>query len=80
VFVPAEQFNQCGAWKELIREALADKARPELAWDRNPGGRKGFMAPWPWPPRKDGSICTGPPSPSLATEEDLQELSNSMGK
>lgn len=70
-FVPPDKLNQCGAWKELIRDVLADRARPELVWDRNPGGRRGFYAPWDWPPRKDGSINTGPPKETLS-DDDLQ--------
>lgn len=34
----------------------------------------GFKTPWPWPPRKDGTITTGPPDVGLSTDDDLQEL------
>src|SRR5262249_17494119 len=80
VFVPAEEANQCGAWNGLLAAMLIGTARPPLAsnWGRNPGGRKGFMAPWAWPPRKDGSHSAaedareraiGPPSVSSGDEE-----------
>lgn len=58
VFIASDQINQCGAWRSLLADVMAGIARPELVWER--GGKRGFMAPWPWPPRKDGG--TGPPS------------------
>jgi DNA-binding Lrp family transcriptional regulator len=69
IFIEAEQANQCGAWRSFLRDVLADRARPELVWDRNPGGRRGFMAPWPWPPKRDGSLCQTAP-PEVITEQD----------
>lgn len=55
--VPAEDRNRCGAWNELVERALPGKNRPVLINTRNPGGASGFMAPWDWPPRKDGTLC-----------------------
>lgn len=72
-FIGGEKTNQCGAYTELIARELAGKRCPPLVWDRNRGGVLGFFAPWPWPPRKDGSICTGPPSDQLSTA-DTEEL------
>jgi hypothetical protein len=62
LFIAADQTNQVGAWKEFLARELAGKARPELCWDRNYGKGRGFYAPWPWPPRKDGSISARPPT------------------
>lgn len=56
-FIPADARNQCGAWNAFIADALNGKPRPELINNRNPGGASGFMAPWDWPPRKDGTLC-----------------------
>lgn len=42
--------RQAGAWEELLRETLTVQARAPL--------RDGSMAPWPWPPKKDGTIYT----------------------
>lgn len=75
IFVPLEQVNQCGAWNEFLGSALAGKPRRELIHDRNPGGSRGFMAPWPWPPRVDGSLCTGPPTQSQFSKSDAEALS-----
>jgi hypothetical protein len=58
VFIGSDQINQCGAWRSLLADVMAGVSRPELVWER--GGKRGFLAPWPWPPRKDGG--TGPPS------------------
>lgn len=77
LFVPAEEGNRVRAWNDLIAGALAGRARPSLVWERNPGGRRGFMAPYAWPPRVDGSLCTGPPqeSPSLS-DDDIEAFAN----
>lgn len=71
-FISGNNFNQCGAWTELISRELTGKNRPPLAWDRNPNHAIGFFAPWPWPPLRDGSICTGPPQE--LSKEDAHEL------
>lgn len=74
-FIEPEQSNQCGAWDEFVRECLQGKPRPPLVTERNPGGRRGFYAPWAWPPRVDGSLtATGPPDHKLS-EEDAGALS-----
>ena len=69
IFIEPSQANQCGAWNELLNEALAGKNRPPLVWTRNRGGVAGFFAPWPWPPRKDGTVNTGPPVERLSDED-----------
>lgn len=75
-FITPDQINQCGAWDEFVRECLHGKSRPPLITERNPGGRRGFYAPWAWPPRVDGSLTsTGPPDHKLS-EEDIEALSN----
>lgn len=76
VFISAENPNQCQAWTELIVAALAGKPRPVLVsvWPRNPAGKRGFMAPWSWPPRKDGSLYTGPPTSTAQNNEDDDEF------
>lgn len=74
VFIDAAEKNQVKAWDDLIARELAGKARPPLVHDRNPGGKRGFMAPWPWPPRKDGTLSpTGPPGLSDQDAKDFVE-------
>jgi hypothetical protein len=55
--------NQAAAWETFVAEHLTLQVRQRL--------REGSRAPWPWPPRKDGTLtATGPPD-ALATEDDL---------
>jgi hypothetical protein len=66
MFISAEQRQQVGAWSGFLRKVIGVKPRPELVSQRNwrRGHRieePGFVAPWPWPPRVDGSLSTGPP-------------------
>jgi hypothetical protein len=60
-----EDRNKIGAWHEFVVPWVS-KNRPEFVIERN--GMKGIFAPWPWPPRKDGSLCTGPPDQSSAEQ------------
>jgi len=69
VFVPEAQRQQTGAWNSFLRKVLAGKALPELVTDRTWRGAeriaaRGFLAPWAWPPRVDGTLTTGPPDDS----------------
>jgi hypothetical protein len=52
-----EDRQQVAAWANFLGEHVLG-GRPPLVSDRLVDGetRKGFFAPWPWPPRKDGSI------------------------
>ena len=66
---PALTGQQAAAWEEkILREFVTIQTRRKL--------REGSRAPWPWPPRKDGTLSTtGPPGEdSLMTEEDFAEL------
>ena len=46
--------QQACAWDEMLREAIIVQNRHRL--------KEGDRAPWPWPPRKDGTLSqTGPP-------------------
>jgi hypothetical protein len=75
-FISERAINQCGAWSEFIAAELKDKARPKLvaSWGDNPQSAIGFRAPWPWPPRKDGTLSsTGPPE-TLMTEQDMRDF------
>jgi hypothetical protein len=64
--------NQFGAWRRFIGEALAGAALQVLTEIR---------APWPWPPRVDGSLsatdATGPPD-TLMTAEDDETLTRGL--
>lgn len=58
--------SQAAAWESFVSEHLTLQTRRRL--------REGSPAPWPWPPRKDGTLtATGPPE-TLATEDDLADL------
>lgn len=52
-----EERGQLAAWGQFLA-AHIHKPRPDLTITRNDGDapRRGFWAPWPWPPRKDGTI------------------------
>lgn len=49
--------NQVAAWSAFLTSAI-HKPRPDLVTTREVDGeqRRGMLAPWPWPPRKDGTI------------------------
>lgn len=49
--------QQIAAWSSFLSEYIAS-GRPELLTERGTGAdrRRGFFAPWPWPPRKDGAL------------------------
>ncbi len=58
--------QQAAAWEHLLSEGVMVQARNRL--------REGSQAPWPWPPRKDGTLSpTGPPD-GLMTDEDFKHL------
>jgi hypothetical protein len=61
VMITPAMVNQVGAWRAFLGRELGTLARPELLWDRNPGGVRGFLAPWPWPPKKDGTLSATAP-------------------
>jgi hypothetical protein len=68
-FIEEADRQQVGAWNGFLGRALDGKtmARPELVSERNWRGiekliGRGFVAPWAWPPRVDGTLTTGPPS------------------
>lgn len=50
--------RQIGAWQEFFRETLRDTPRREVCGVEasGEGERWGMRAPWPWPPRKDGTL------------------------
>jgi hypothetical protein len=58
-----DDTQKIGAWHALVRETIT-KARPEFTQMRD--GQRGIYAPWPWPPKKDGTLCTGPPDEAAA--------------
>ena len=81
-FVPENAANQVGAWREFLRDVL-EKPLSFLIRDRVWRGRekiseRGFLAPWPWPPRKDGTLSTAPPPKELMTADD-REFSEQRG-
>jgi len=52
-----EDRQQTAAWSSFLAVHIAG-GRPRLLTTRGVGAdaRMGFLAPWPWPPRKDGTI------------------------
>jgi len=70
-FIPEAERQQTGAWNNYLRKMLGERARPALVDERNWRGserinERGFLAPWAWPPRVDGSLSTGPPEADVA--------------
>jgi DNA-binding transcriptional ArsR family regulator len=59
--------RQAGAWNSVIDKFVNADLRSHL--------REGDRAPWPWPPRKDGSLSTAPPD-SLMSADDLEFAEN----
>lgn len=58
--------NRAGAWNSFFATALAGRVRRPL-FDVE------FRAPWPWPPKKDGSLVR------VASQEDETEFANATG-
>jgi hypothetical protein len=60
--------QQAGAWEAMIAE--------HVTAGRASGARlrEGSRAPWAWPPRKDGSLSTAPPSDHLMTDQDYSDF------
>jgi hypothetical protein len=58
-----EDEQQIGAWSAFLRERVLGN-RPQLVISRGIGAeeRRGISAPWPWPPRKDGSVYADEPA------------------
>jgi hypothetical protein len=63
---PALSRQQAGAWEDLLRHALTIGVRRPL--------REGDRAPWPWPPRKDGTHSTTGPPETLMSEADMTDF------
>ena len=58
--------QQAAAWESFVSEHLTLQVRQRL--------REGSRAPWPWPPRKDGTLTpTGPPG-AVTDETDLADF------
>lgn len=62
--------QQLGAWSAFLA-AHVFGARPPMLTTRGvgPDQRTGIYAPWPWPPRKDGSLSTAPPEGTLSDQD-----------
>jgi hypothetical protein len=65
-----EDRNQIGAWRAFVSECVK-RSIPTFVEERN--GSHGIFAPWPWPPRKDGTLSVIAPDLGCS-EDDLQEL------
>ena len=64
---PTLTRQQAAAWEHLLREVFDQGlVRTHL--------REGSQAPWPWPPRKDGTLSTAPPPDNLMSEQDFQDF------
>jgi DNA-binding transcriptional ArsR family regulator len=70
-----EDRQQIGAWSNFLNAHVRGSRGP-LVVTRGIGAdqRSGIYAPWPWPPRKDGTLSpTGPPE-TLMSEQDLVDF------
>lgn len=65
-----EERNQIGAWRGFVGNCVT-RSIPTFVEERN--GKSGVFAPWPWPPRKDGTLSDIAPDIGCS-EDDLQEL------
>lgn len=73
--------QQCGAWRAFFkiepRQITVGYTTKEILgrivtdW---PVRETGLRVPCPWPPRKDGTISTGPPPDVLASDQDLKDF------
>jgi hypothetical protein len=59
--------NQAGAWEAVLSDAITVQVRSRM--------REGSRAPWPWPPRKDGTLSASPDDPTM-NNEDLDALAS----
>jgi hypothetical protein len=59
-------YQQAAAWEGFLRGHLTASHRRL---------KEGDSAPWPWPPRKDGAVATGPPD-TLMTGDDVEFLND----
>jgi len=57
-----EASNQIASWMDFLHPLLGHVARRPLIEEHRINGvlRKGFLAPWPWPPLKDGTPVPWP--------------------
>jgi hypothetical protein len=64
---PVLDRRQAASWEEFLRDVVMVETRKHL--------REGDRAPWPWPPSAEGKIyATGPPEPSLMSEQDMADF------
>lgn len=68
-----EDRQRIAAWSEFLRASIPGGGSSPIT-ERGVGAqrRRGIEAPWPWPPRKDGTIATGPPD-TLMTDQDFAD-------
>jgi hypothetical protein len=68
-----EASKHIAAWSDFLAKHVLRDARPPLVVTRGIGDnqRRGINAPWPYPPRMDGTVhSTGPPETDLMDEDD----------
>lgn len=58
--------NQAAAWETFVGEHLTLQVRQRL--------REGSRAPWPWPPRKDGTLTASAPSDAGLSDQDIADF------
>ena len=63
--------KEIGAWAEFVATHVR-KSRPTFIEKR--GHEVGIFAPWPWPPRKDGTLSTAGPSELMTAEDHATNL------
>jgi hypothetical protein len=72
-----EDRQQIAAWSGfLAANVLSSRGQLVVTRGTGDGMRRGIYAPWPWPPRKDGTRSEGPPPDVLANNEDLDALAS----
>lgn len=58
--------QQAAAWEGMLREIVIVQVRKHL--------KEGDRAPWPWPPRKDGTLSTTGPPDTLMSDQDFADF------
>jgi len=65
-----DAHNQIASWLEFLSNALPGVARRPMVESHiiDNDAKRGFFAPWPWPPTKDGKTIPWPPPPPSQEE------------
>lgn len=70
-----EDRQQIGAWAGFLQAHVHGSRSPLIVTiGAGQDKRSGIHAPWPWPPRKDGTLSTTGPPEGLMSEQDFADF------